>query len=274
MAPGTRHLRETQLCSMHLAALTSALAQKLSLPTLLISDMALVFWYTEPCGGQRLTMGPPSGAQDTSKPRGQQLAKAAALGLGPLQKTSEQQDGLRALETAMQRRGGLWLHLAPVDGSLSTSLRQLITSSVQRLSTYPSHDLGNGLPRTGVSGVHHLQFLHGAHHPRLCRTRWCGGLVTGLSPGCKRLLTASGATRQGGGLVPHGQLHLPHQGVAPASMQHGVTICTLIWLRDQKPGRQEPRQHSPQGPGGPCPGNGRSPCGRRSWHRRLWPPSA
>lgn len=147
MAPGTRHLRETQLCSMHLAALTSALAQKLSLPTLLISDMALVFWYTEPCGGQRLTMGPPSGAQDTSKPRGQQLAKAAALGLGPLQKTSEQQDGLRALETAMQRRGGLWLHLAPVDGSLSTSLRQLITSSVQRLSTYPSHALGNWAPQ-------------------------------------------------------------------------------------------------------------------------------
>ena len=34
------------------AALTSALAQKLSLPTLLISDTALVFWYTEPCRGQ------------------------------------------------------------------------------------------------------------------------------------------------------------------------------------------------------------------------------
>lgn len=23
-------------------------------------------------------------------------------------------------------------------------------------------------------------------------------------------------------------------------MQHGVTVCTLIWLRDWKPGRQEP----------------------------------
>lgn len=222
MAPGTRHLRETQLCSMHLAALTSALAQKLSLPTLLISDMALVFWYTEPCGGQRLTMGPPSGAQDTSKPRGQRPAEAAALGLGPLQETSKQQDGLRVLETAMQRRGGLWLHQAPVDGSLSTSLRELITSSVQRLSTYPSHASGNWAPQNwGVwcpplTGrglpIPHLQFLYGAHHLRLCRTRWCRGLVTGLSPECKKLLTASGATRQGGGLVPHGQLHLPHRG--------------------------------------------------------------
>lgn len=43
------------------ATLTSALAQKLSLPTLLISDTALVFWYTEPCGDRGSTARP-SGA--------------------------------------------------------------------------------------------------------------------------------------------------------------------------------------------------------------------
>lgn len=57
VAPGPPHLCEGQLCSMRPAALTSALAQKLSLPTLLISDMALVFWYTEPCGEQRIHYG-------------------------------------------------------------------------------------------------------------------------------------------------------------------------------------------------------------------------
>lgn len=40
--------RVCQHASSTTTALTSALAQKLSLPTLLISDTALVFWYTEP----------------------------------------------------------------------------------------------------------------------------------------------------------------------------------------------------------------------------------
>lgn len=46
-------------------ALTSALAQKLSLPTLLISDTALVFWYTEPCEERGSTAGSSEGAGST-----------------------------------------------------------------------------------------------------------------------------------------------------------------------------------------------------------------
>lgn len=42
--------------------ITSALAQKLSFPTLLISDTALVFWYTEPCRGQGIHYRPLRGS--------------------------------------------------------------------------------------------------------------------------------------------------------------------------------------------------------------------
>lgn len=76
-----------------LAALTSALAQKLSLPNLLISDTALVFWYTEPCGDGDRAQGPGRDCQDSTRqtqcPQPSARRRLIAVGLKALD-TAEQ----------------------------------------------------------------------------------------------------------------------------------------------------------------------------------------
>lgn len=179
---------------MRLTALTSALAQKLSLPTLLISDMALVFWYTEPCKRQRVLCGAALGSPGLKQqPWGLHRAWC------PLQRPASTRwpEGPESCQTTPTGVSGctrpLWMEASP-PASDSRPLWQWPGSlhgpqlcpgnwAPHSWGTWCLPPMGRGLPA-------YLTSLHRAHHPGLCRTCWCCGLVTGLSLGYEKLQTS------------------------------------------------------------------------------------
>lgn len=135
---------------MRPTALTSALAQKLSLPTLLISDMALVFWYTEPCTRQRVLCG----AALRSPGLKQQLWGLHRVWC-PLQRPANTRwpEGPESHQTTSTRVSGctrpLWMEATDILFPQIANHR----GSGQGISTDPSCAPGTGLPTATVPGV-------------------------------------------------------------------------------------------------------------------------